>query len=53
MTNTTQTLLFVSFLFLALMVSPVFFLGFEKFYGLLGLMALFVFTCSPQPKPQS
>ena len=39
--------------FLALMVSPVFFLlGFAKFYRLLDFMALFVLTCSPQPKPQ-
>ena len=39
--------------FLALMVSPVFFLlGFAKLYRLLDFMALFVLTCSPQPKPQ-
>ena len=52
-TNTTQTLLFVSLLFWSCWFRQFSLLGFAKLYEFLDFMVLFVFTCSPQPKPQA
>ena len=53
MANTTQIPLFVSLLFWSCWFRQFSLLGFAKFYEFLDFMVLFVFTCSPQPKPQA